>query len=258
MSLKAKQIDLSIVIPALDEERRIGRTLDELAVFLKKDPSMKSIVTEVIVVSADSTDRTHELATKHGKKIPNFKLLKPGVRVGKGRDVQHGMLKTSGHYALFMDADLATPLRHIPAFYKRALKGNDLVVATRNLKKHHSHLPRRTLSLAGNAIFRILGGVWIEDSQCGFKLFNQKAVRICFERQTIMRWGFDMELLAIAKSNRLTIEQVRINDWKHMPDGTFDPNRLIRNALESLGELIHIAVNRVKRSYRVGHDSSSQ
>src|SRR5689334_16584139 len=114
------KIDLSIVIPALNEAARIGRTLDQLAHFLKTDKTLKELRTEVLVVSADGDDNTHKVAETHGNKIGNFRLLRPGKRVGKGRDVQYGMQRTKGRYALFMDADLATPLHHIPEFYKIA------------------------------------------------------------------------------------------------------------------------------------------
>lgn len=249
MSSSTNKVDLSIVIPALNEEKRIGKSLDELSIFLRSDPTTKKLACEVIVVSAKGHDNTKEAASKYNKKLPNFRVLQPGKPVGKGRDVQYGMLRTQGTYALFMDADLATPLKHIPAFYNQALEGYDVVIATRNLKKHHSHLSRRILSLTGNTAFRILGGVWIEDSQCGFKLFSQDAVKICFKKQTIMNWGFDMELLTIAKINKLNAKHIRISDWKDMPGGTFESGQILRNALETLLELLHIAKHRILRNY---------
>lgn len=249
MSMKNKQIDLSIVIPALNEELRIGKTLDELSVFLVEDKTMKTLNCEVLVVSADGRDNTHKVAKAHGKNIKNFQLLKPGKRVGKGRDVQYGMLRANGTYALFMDADVATPLRHIPIFYKEALAGYEVVVGTRNLKKHHSHLPRRALSMSGNMAFRILGGVWIEDSQCGFKLFTKEASHICFGHQTIMRWGFDMEVLTIAKTHKLKMKTLRINDWKNISGGTFVAGKIIENAIHTLNDLLRIALNRLMRKY---------
>ena len=250
MNSSSKLIELSIVIPALNEEKRIGKTLDELSKFLKSDMIMSSVNCEVIVVSADGTDRTHEVAIKHSKKFTNFVLLKPGKPVGKGRDVQYAMLRAKGNHAIFMDADLATPLHHLPVAYSKALEGSDIVIATRNLQKHHSSLPRRILSQAGNAAFRVLGGVWVEDSQCGFKLFSHQAIRICFKRQTIMRWGFDMELLAIAKTHGLAIERIRVNDWQHVPGGTFDSRQIIHNALQSLEDLLYIARNRLLGRYK--------
>jgi dolichyl-phosphate beta-glucosyltransferase len=249
MSLMTSQPDLSIVIPALNEEKRIGETLDNLNRFLKTDKTLKKIECEVIVVSADGHDKTHKVANKHGAKIKNFSLLLPGRRVGKGRDVKYGMLRANGKYVLFMDADTATPLHHIPQFYKQAISGYDIVVATRNLKKHHSYLPRRMLSILGNTAYRILGGVWIEDSQCGFKLFSKSATKTCFKRQTILRWGFDMEILTIAKIHHLKMKCVRINDWKPVAGGPFDSSHTIMNAIETLHELIAIARNRLLRKY---------
>lgn len=251
MSLKNRRPDLSIVIPALNEEKRIGKTLDELNKFLTKNSTMSKIECEVLVVSADSTDKTHEVAKRHGKKIKNFNLLLPGKKVGKGRDVKYGMLRANGKYIVFMDADLATPLRHLPTFYKKALSGYDLVVATRNLKKHHSYLPRRILSISGNLAYRILGGVWTEDSQCGFKLFSRKAAQNCFKRQTIMRWGFDMEILTIAKSLKYKTKFIRIDDWSAVPGGTFDASHTVKNAIDTLHELLLIARNRLFRIYKI-------
>jgi dolichyl-phosphate beta-glucosyltransferase len=250
MSLKNKRPNLSIVIPALNEEKRIGKTLLELKKFLSTNPTLSKLECEVIVVSANGTDDTHAVAKQHGKALKDFQLLLPGKKVGKGRDVKHGMLRAKGNYIVFMDADLATPLRHLPTFYKEALNGHDVVVATRNLKKHHSYLPRRALSVLGNLAYRILGGVWTEDSQCGFKLFSRKAAQTCFKRQTIMRWGFDMEILTIAKSQKLKIKFIRISDWRAVVGGTFDSTHTLRNALETLYELLIIALNRLTMRYR--------
>lgn len=246
---KKQKFDLSIVIPALNEEKRIGKTLDALHVFMTTDSSVKNLAYEVLVVSADSKDRTHDIASKHGKKLDNFQLLLPGKRHGKGRDVKYGMLRAKGKYIVFMDADLATPLHHLATFLKH-IDTHDLVIATRNLKKHHSYLPRRLLSIMGNVSFRILGGVWIEDSQCGFKMFSSQAVKICFKRQTIMHWGFDMELLTIAKTNGLRIKAIRINDWEHVTGGPFASEKTITNALGTLKELIFIAHNRARGKYK--------
>lgn len=249
MSSSTKSTDLSIVIPALNEELRIGASLDELAGFLKRNATMKRLSCEVLVVSANGLDKTHEVALKHGKKIPNFRLLRPGKKIGKGRDVKYGMLRTKGKYAVFMDADLATPLEHISEFYLTAQEGYEVIIATRDLKKHHSNLLRRCLSMTGNLAYRLLGGVWIEDTQCGFKMFSKKAARLCFGKQTIYRWGFDMEILTIAKTNRLKAKYIRINDWEDKPGGTFVSGQITQHALETLAELLHIAKNRFLGKY---------
>lgn len=243
------QIDLTIVIPALREEHRIGRSLDELARFLKKDPTHKKISTEVLVVSANGGDKTHEIVKSKRTKFANLKLLRPGKVVGKGRDVQYGMLRAKGAAVLFMDADLATPLPHISKFYKAFLKGADVVVGTRNLRRHHPGYFRRLVSNVGNLLFRIFGGVWIEDSQCGFKLFSANAAKLCFSRMTILRWGFDMEVLTIARTNKLTIKTYRINDWVSVPEGTFNAS-IFHSTLDTLKELGQILLHRSKGDYR--------
>jgi glycosyltransferase involved in cell wall biosynthesis len=160
-----KQADLTIVIPAYREERRIGKTLDELAVHIKTDPTIKGLAVEVLVVAADAPDDTDKVVLSKKKKFRNLTLLKPGPKVGKGRDVQYGMLKATGKIVIFMDADLATPLHHLAKFYKAAAKGDDIVIATRNLLKHHSNKLRRIISNVGNGLFRVAGGVWLQDVQ---------------------------------------------------------------------------------------------
>lgn len=246
--VKQKQPDLSIVIPALAEEKRIGKTLDTLAAYLEQDAFARTLKVEVLVVAADTTDKTHDIVRQKAGSFQNLRLLKPGPKVGKGRDVQYGMLRAHGKAILFMDADLATPLHYIPRFYKEYRAGADLVMGTRNLRKHHKSLLRRTIANAGNLLFRFAGGMWVEDSQCGFKLFRAGAARLCFSRLTIQQWGFDMEILAIAKANRLRVVSHRINDWRDMPHSTFDA-KIAKNSLRALKDLAHIAKRRLTRAY---------
>ncbi len=243
-----KHPDLSIVIPAYSEEKRIGKTLDKLSSFLKTHKEFKDKYIEVIVVSADSPDKTHEIILSKQSLFKDFKLLRPGPRVGKGRDVQYGMLRAKGQAVIFMDADLATPLKYLPEFYKTYLSGSDVVIATRNLRTHHPNFLRRLISYCGNLVFRLAGGVWVEDSQCGFKLFSRKASSLCFSKLTVLGWGFDMEILAIAKANNMKISTFRVNDWISVPDGTFSEN-ILKNSIISLMDLAKIFSNRLNKTY---------
>ncbi|MDB5170460.1 MAG: glycosyl transferase family protein [Candidatus Saccharibacteria bacterium] len=242
------QPDLTVIVPAYREEKRIGKTLDELSVFLKSDVALNGKTVEVLVVSANSTDKTHEIVLAKQKQFTDLKLLKPGKQVGKGRDVQYGMVRAQGAAIIFMDADLATPLKYLPKFYSAYLKGSDVVIATRNLRKHHPNPIRRLISNGGNLLFRVAGGVWVEDSQCGFKLFSHDAAQLCFSKLTIMGWGFDMEVLAIAKANNLKITSYRVNDWVSVPEGTFVEG-MFANSFKSLQELARILSNRIRRTY---------
>jgi dolichyl-phosphate beta-glucosyltransferase len=240
--------ELSIVIPAYSEEKRIGQTLDKLAKYLNTEKMFKGKNVEVIVVSADSRDRTHAIVISKTKSFKKLTLLRPGERVGKGRDVQYGMLRAKGQAIIFMDADLATPLKYLAVFYLAFLKGSDVVIATRNLLKHHPNYLRRLLSNSGNLLFRFASGVWIEDSQCGFKLFSYKAAQTCFKKMTILGWGFDMEILAIAKANKLKMTSYRVNDWTSVPGGTFNDG-ILKNSMISLLELVYLLRNRLSKRY---------
>lgn len=248
--VKPKNItpDLSIIIPAYREEKRIGDTLDKLASYLITDETMRNVDVEVLVVAADTTDRTHEVVESKKGKFKNFSLLKPGAKVGKGRDVQYGMLRAKGKAVIFMDADLATPMKYLKVFYKAFIKGSDVVIATRNLHNHHPNHFRRSLSKAGNLLFRVASGIWVEDSQCGFKLFSNYASQLCFSKLTIMGWGFDMEVLAIAKANNLKLKTIRINDWKDVPNGTFELN-ILSNFFYSFVDLMKICLKRIRNDY---------
>lgn len=250
MSSNNKQFDLTIVIPALNEEKRIVKTLSKLNDFLSNDFTMNKLCCEVIIVSADSNDNTHFLINKITKNLNNYRSIFPGKKIGKGRDVRIGMLAASGRNIVYMDADLATPLYYLPMFIKLIEKGNDIVIATRNLRTHHPNIIRRILSNTGNFAFRLLGGVSVEDSQCGFKMFSTKAAKICFSRQTIMYWGFDMEILTIAKIRKLKLCCVRINDWQHVKYGTFHESQVIANALSTLKDLLYIFLNRLLGVYK--------
>lgn len=248
---KQQQPDLSIVIPAYQEQKRIGRSLDELSAFLNNNVFFKDKNVEILVVAADTTDKTHKIVMSKISQFKQLELIKPGPKVGKGRDVQYGILRASGKMIIFMDADLATPLSHLKEFYIMCEQGNDIVIGTRNLHQYRSNPIRRTFSIIGNVLFRIGGGLWIEDSQCSFKLFNEQSAKLCFSKLKIMGWGFDMEVLAIAKANGLKIQACRIDDWKDMPYSTFTEGVII-TSLRSISDLVRIVTNRLNGEYLDG------
>jgi glycosyltransferase involved in cell wall biosynthesis len=242
--IKSRACDLSIVIGALNEEKRIGDTLDKLSDYINRTSTFKKLRTEVVVVIPDGTDNTEKVVRSKKAKFAKLRILKPGKILGKGRDIKYGVDRSVGDTVLYMDADMATPPRYIEKFYKLIDSGEDLVVATRNIKKHHKNPMRLLISNIGNVLFKLASGVWIEDSQCGFKMFSKNAAKICFERMTIVGWGFDMELLAIARINRINIRTVRVNDWKNVEGGTFERSNIINNIFSSITELMTISKNK--------------
>lgn len=246
------QPDLSIVVPAYCEERRIGATLEELASYLKQSTLFSKKVVEVIVVSADASDKTHYIVTTKQRLFNSghisFLFLKPGPHVGKGRDVQYGMQRASGKYLVFMDADLATPLHHLEDFYRECEHGSSVVIATRDLFHYRSGKIRNLLSGLGNRLYQLVSGIHVEDTQCGFKMFNYNAAQVCFSKLTILGWGFDLEILAIAEANNLTITPIRINDWEDKPDSTYTDGAL-RISRRMVRDFVHIAIKRARGRY---------
>lgn len=247
-----QKVKYSIVIPAYSEALLIVDSLNKVSKFLKDDiQSYKS--TEVIVVAADSSDNTAGLAANQAKLFNSFTLIEPGKKVGKGRDVRAGMLAAKGDYILFMDADLATPVRHIKsAFDKLEKSGADLLIADRPLNKIHNTKSRRLKSVLSNLLIRFMATPGIKDTQCGFKVFKKEAAKKLFEPLETMAWGFDIEILVRAKALNYKIEKLKINDW-------FDPKEdnmgLVGESglhalLNTLKELLIISFRRLNGHYK--------
>jgi dolichyl-phosphate beta-glucosyltransferase len=211
-----KKIKYSVVVPAYSEAPVIQNSLKKVAECLKSDKKRYNF-TELIVVVADSIDNTAELAKEQAGLFASFKLVEPGKKVGKGRDVRTGILASSGDYVLFLDADMATPPKHIePAFDKIEKTGADLLIAKRPLNKIHNTWSRRTKSVLSNLLIRVLATPGIQDTQCGFKVFTKEAAKQLFDPLEILAWGFDIEILVRARVAGYKIETIGINDW-------FDP-----------------------------------
>lgn len=199
----------SIVIPAYNEEFVIENTIEQLHKYLVEQNLHDS--TEVIFVTANPTDRTIEIIENLKIRFTYFKIIKPGNKVGKGRDVRIGMLAASGEKVLFTDADLATPVNHIkPAF--ELLDSFDIVIGKRNLKTIHKGY-RSLVSRMTNLVTRLIILPKIYDTQCGFKAFTHTASKEIFSRSSIDKWGFDVEVLALARKRGFVITHIDIDDW---------------------------------------------
>lgn len=246
-------IDLSIIIPAYQEAVRIEKTLDELAKYLKENDYHQ---VEVLVVTADSPDGTATLARAKSGLFESFRVIDAGAKVGKGRDVRTGMLAAGGKYRIFMDADLATPLHHLETVRRLMKERVDVAIAVRKLRSSHTGI-RRVISGGGNFLVQALLLPGINDSQCGFKLFSSKATNDLFRRQTIMGWGFDMEILAIARQLKYKIVTFTVSDWDDKPHGTFE-SEVHSAALATLGDLVLISWRRIIGRYRhITYEGSS-
>lgn len=245
----------SVVIPAFQEELFIGSTLDKLFKFLETTGLLEK--TEVIVVTANSSDRTSDIVRGRAARFPFFQFLEPGDKVGKGRDVRKGIMAARGQYILFTDADLATPLHHIKEAFSLLENGYDVVIGERHIAKAHSGL-QKFVSVSANKVARLLIAPGVKDTQCGFKGFSKSAAQAIFSRLTILGWAFDMEVIAIAKQRGLSISSIEIKDWKENKPAQLQlaGESLLRAAIKSLDEAMQINFNLIRGHYKDKHPSS--
>jgi dolichyl-phosphate beta-glucosyltransferase len=230
-------IDLSIVVPAYNEARRIGVTLATLSDHLQAHGEDLGTV-EVLVVVARGHDRTAELARAQANAFDQLEVIDAGEPAGKGRDVRLGMQAARGRYRLFMDADLATPLHHLETVAKLMRADVDVIIGVRDLQQSHHGL-RKVISNFGNHLVRRLLGLRIHDTQCGFKAFRGPVADDLFSHQTIDGWGFDIEVLALATQRGYSIRTVAIDDWQDVAGGTFT-NVAVTGALSTFRDLLRV------------------
>ncbi|HSW39317.1 MAG TPA: glycosyltransferase, partial [Acidobacteriota bacterium] len=191
-------IKLSVVIPAFTEALRLPHTLDESIRYLKS----QAYGSEIIVVDDGSTDETGRIVQDRipSAAVPLRLLAHPDkANHGKGAAVRRGMLETRGDYRLFMDADNSTTLEQVERFWPCFDKGYQVAIGSRALADSVIGIRQaRYKELAGkfgNWIVRTFAVPEIRDTQAGFKMFTGGAADLIFPRQTIDRWGYDIEVL---------------------------------------------------------------
>ena len=207
--------ELSIIVPSFNEELRLPRTLELIAAYIKA--SNRS--TEVLVVDDGSTDRTAEVAVSFADRIANLRVLKNGENRGKGYSVRHGMQEARGENVLFTDADLSAPIEEADKLLA-ALKEYDVAIGSRAMNRKlievHESPFREFAGIIFNRIVRIVLWLPFVDTQCGFKAFRRERCKIIFEQQRIERFGFDPELLYLARHHGLKSTEIPVR-WSHSP-----------------------------------------
>lgn len=202
---------ISIIIPAYNEEKRLPATLDKVRTWLA---STAWDFSEIVVVDDGSSDQTAAVAATAGARV----LTNPGNR-GKGYTVRHGMLEARGEWALLTDADLSAPIEDLETLWSAvAREGADGAIGSRALDRSligvHQPMFRETMGRIFNLVIRMITGLPYKDTQCGFKLFQSMAAREIFKRQLLDGFGFDVEVLFIARrlGYRILEVPVRWND----------------------------------------------
>lgn len=208
------QIHLSVILPAYNEENRLGVALDKLAAFL----SNQAYSSEVLVVNNGSTDRTLDVARAHVNLSLQLRILHED-RAGKGLAVRRGMLEAQGEYRFMCDVDLSMPPNEIPKFLPPSLVDVDVAIGSREALGAVVVSPkqRRVLGLIFNALARFLVGIDVLDAQCGFKCFHKDVAEEVFSQLKVDGFAFDVEALCIAQHLGYRIREVPI-EWYHDDD----------------------------------------
>lgn len=227
---------LSIIIPAYNEQIRLSQTLESVASFLAAQP----YEIEVLVVENASTDKTLQIAQSFADRYPNIRAIHEDLP-GKGRAVKAGMLAANGEYRFFADADFSMPVNEIPRFLPPAIDvpiaiaSREAPGAIRYNEPFYRHLTGRVF----NALIRSLVLPGLHDTQCGFKMFHANVAQDLFQRQTLMGWSFDVELLYIASLRGLPILEVPI-PWYFNPESKIN---VLRDSWRMFRDLLTIRHN---------------
>jgi len=232
--------DISIIIPAYNEERRLPPTLERIRDYL----ALRHWNAEIIVVDDGSTDDTARVAQEWQKEIPRLLLLQNGRNRGKGYSVKQGMLAARARLALFTDADLSSPIEEADKLLG-VLTGGGYHVAIgsraldrKNILVHQSRF-REVAGILFNQFVQVVTGVPFVDTQCGFKAFDRAAMLPVFAQQRVEGFGFDPELLFLAKRRGLRMTEIPVL-WAHSPDTRV---HMLRDSLRMLWELFSIRWN---------------
>jgi len=197
-----EEIYLSVIIPAKNEEKTIGKTIESVSSYLSKQP----FDSEIIVCDNGSTDNTRAAVEEKTKIIGNLKIIEMNV-LGKGGAVKEGMLSARGKIRLFTDADNSTDISHFDKMKPFFDEGCEVVICSRHpwdapgaRQAVSQPFYRRLPGILGNLFIQILvlPGIW--DTQCGFKAFRDFAALKIFSQLTISGWGFDVEILSMARA----------------------------------------------------------
>ena len=243
--MSSTDLEISIVIPSYNEELRLPVTLEKIAGYL---PSLGG-ETEILVVDDGSKDRTAEVAESFRRIFPNLRVISNGENRGKGFSVRHGMLEARGRAVLFTDADLSAPIEEAPKLLE-ALKTYDVAIGSRALDRSlitvHESRFREFAGIVFNTIVRLVLRLPFVDTQCGFKAFRRERCQIIFKQQRIERFGFDPELLYLARHHGLRTVEIPVR-WGHSPATKVN---MLRDSIQMFFDIFTIRWNSLLGRYR--------
>jgi dolichyl-phosphate beta-glucosyltransferase len=228
--------DLSIVIPAYNEARRLPLTLERLHEYLSVQP----FTWDITVVSNGSTDETDNVVRRAANWLPNLSLISIPER-GKGIATKTGALTSRGRILFLCDADLSMPADAIGRFLE-ALKGADLVAGSREAhgaRRYNEPWHRHVMGRVFNRLVQLVAVPGIRDTQCGFKAIRRPAANELFARQTLQGFGFDVELLYLARRFGYRVKELGI-EWY------FDADTRVRPGIDTISMLRELLLIRLR------------
>ncbi len=236
---------LSVIVPAFNEEKRIQSTLEAMGSYL----SGQVYDYEILVVNDGSKDKTAEVVKNLRNRIKNLELVDNAENHGKGWVTKQGMLQATGDVRLFMDADDSTQVDEVEKMLPLFDQGRDVVIGSRRIKGSVIAVHQPWFRDLQGSVFRFivhtLVPLGVTDSQCGFKAFSSAAAEKVFSRQTIFRWAFDVEILAIARKFGFKIAEVPVR-WIN----DAETHVKLSGKINMLFEVISVRINLWAGKYR--------
>ena len=235
----------SIIIPAYNESARVGATLEKVLALV----AQRGWDAEIIAVDDGSRDNTVEVIRGYEERNPCLQLLQnPGNR-GKGYSVRNGMLHAQGELLLFSDADLSSPIEEADKLFAAIAGGADIAIGSRwlcrDLQTQRQPFYRQIFGRIFNLMLRATLGLRFKDTQCGFKAFTYRAAKTIFPMQKIERWGFDPELLYLARKKGFKVAEVPV-EWAHSEGTRISP---LRDGARMFAEMLKIRWNGLTGKY---------
>ena len=241
--------DLSIVIPAYNEESRIAPTVRDIVGYCR----MARRDFELILVDDGSNDRTSAIGRSLGEEFPELRLIRLAANHGKGYAVRTGVINALGSTVLFTDADGSTPIGEIERLEAALASGVDLAVGSRALRAEgvlvQAKLYRRVIGRTFHRMVEWLADAGVTDTQCGFKLFRAPVAQDLFSRMLMNGFSFDVEVLVMAKRRGYRVAEVPVN-WTHQPGSKV---RLTRDSLRMALDLFRIRGHWLRGEYDNPH-----
>jgi len=232
-------MQLSVIIPAYNEEERLPNTLHQAYAWLQKNHADHF---DIIVVDDGSSDHTCHHVQNMMQDMPKLRLIQQVENQGKGAAVRRGMLAAQADVHLFMDADHSTHIREVAKVFQilDRQRDVDVVIASRqhpdsDISEHQSWL-REHMGKTFNLLMRLSTGIDMPDTQCGFKAMRKQASDAIFSRQKLDGFSFDVEILFLAQQLGYNTAEIPVQ-WVNEPNSKV---RMLIDPLKMFADILRI------------------